>query len=398
MASEKNAVVIVCDRVGAGFLGPYGNTWIDTPSVNRLASQSMVAEFCLTDTPQLDRAYHSLWTGAHGMVDSNSSQSLPQMLSAAGIESTLLTDDPSIAQHKHAGDFQEVALAESQAGAHSKEAIEETQLAELIVLAIDWLSRAGTPFLLWIHAQAMQGSWDAPLALRQSFADEDDPDPPNLTKPPEVVLGKDSDPDEALGYQQAYAGQMLNLDACLGALFAALEDTPPPGETMLCLTSPRGYPLGEHGVVGSTGPLHSEVLHVPLMIKAPGAPPDRLQSLCHPSDMCATLAHWFDQPALSPEWSRNLLASPSPSQGYVCGVADGERSIRTPSWHMRTRGDQTQLFAKPDDRWEVNDVAALCINEVQSLTETLTAFEKAAAANDPNQSPTLSESLASSHH
>ncbi len=37
-----NAICIIVDRLQAGYLGPYGNTWIDTPSFDRLASQSFL--------------------------------------------------------------------------------------------------------------------------------------------------------------------------------------------------------------------------------------------------------------------------------------------------------------------------------------------------------------------
>ena len=39
---KRRAVVLVIDRLGAGYLGPFGNTWIDTPCFNQLASQSLL--------------------------------------------------------------------------------------------------------------------------------------------------------------------------------------------------------------------------------------------------------------------------------------------------------------------------------------------------------------------
>ena len=34
----------------------------------------------------------------------------------------------------------------------------------------------------------MSGAWDAPLELRNQFADEDDPEPPKLSQPPKQLL------------------------------------------------------------------------------------------------------------------------------------------------------------------------------------------------------------------
>ena len=54
-------------------------------------------------------------------------------------------------------------------------------------------------------------------SLRASLADEEDPEPPEFTQPPCQRLAADYDPDELLGIVQAYGGQVIALDACLGA-------------------------------------------------------------------------------------------------------------------------------------------------------------------------------------
>jgi arylsulfatase A-like enzyme len=66
--SLRSAVVIVVDRLGAGFLGPYGNTWLDTPAVNSLASRSLLVETVIADSPVLADACGSYWTGRHALA------------------------------------------------------------------------------------------------------------------------------------------------------------------------------------------------------------------------------------------------------------------------------------------------------------------------------------------
>ena len=39
-----NAICLVIDRLHAGYVGAYGNTWIETPAMNRLASQSFLLD------------------------------------------------------------------------------------------------------------------------------------------------------------------------------------------------------------------------------------------------------------------------------------------------------------------------------------------------------------------
>ena len=60
-----NAIVLVIDRLGSGFLGPYGNTWIETPAWNQLAARSLLVETALSDTADLATLYHSYWHGRH---------------------------------------------------------------------------------------------------------------------------------------------------------------------------------------------------------------------------------------------------------------------------------------------------------------------------------------------
>jgi hypothetical protein len=57
-------------------------------------------------------------------------------------------------------------------------------------------------------------------------------------------------------------------------------------------------------------------------------------------------------------------------------AGDGGRAIRTPAWFLRA-GGQPELFAKPDDRWEVNNVASLCAEVVECLSDALAQFEVA---------------------
>ena len=49
----EHVVVFVIDRLGASWLGPYGNTWLETPHFNRLAAESLVCETAIADSSDL---------------------------------------------------------------------------------------------------------------------------------------------------------------------------------------------------------------------------------------------------------------------------------------------------------------------------------------------------------
>ena len=48
-----NAILLVIDRLHAGYLGAYGNGWIATPAIDRLAAEGFVFDQCLIDSPQV---------------------------------------------------------------------------------------------------------------------------------------------------------------------------------------------------------------------------------------------------------------------------------------------------------------------------------------------------------
>ena len=62
-----NAICLVIDRLHRGFLGAYGNTWIETPAIDRLAAESFVFDQALVDTPHLAALYRSYWQGWHAL-------------------------------------------------------------------------------------------------------------------------------------------------------------------------------------------------------------------------------------------------------------------------------------------------------------------------------------------
>ena len=72
--------------------------------------------------------------------------------------------------------------------------------------------------------------------------------------------------------------------------------------------------------------------------------------------------------------------------------AGGQRAIRTPAWHLRT-ADEPELFAKPDDRWEVNNVASRCRDVVECLQNALLEYERRLPAGRISELPPLDDVL-----
>ena len=396
-----SALVIAIDRFSAGYLGPYGNTWIDTPALNRLASQATLFENVIGDSPDLEEVYQSYWQGTHSIFRSapSDSPSLAQRLEASGVNSVLLTDSPSLGEHALVRDFGDRRVLDLPIPEQPASGVEQTRMAQLFAEATQLLVTADEPFLLWLHVAAMGSAWDAPMQLREQFADAEDPSPSPTVRVPNIVLEQDHDPDDLLGLTHAYAGQVAVLDRCIGALVDAIDSRFSAEQLLLVLTSPRGFPLGEHGRVGACGDqLYSEVLQVPGIVRHPD-PNTRLyrcHDLVQPPDLYRTLLDWFGQPPQDEQPCRlsmlPLLAGEMNwDRQLACARGSGQMAIRTPAWFLVAPDNApSALYVKPDDRWEVNEVSDRCGPIAEQLRE---ALERIAGSHPLADLPELTDEL-----
>lgn len=400
---QQSAIVIVVDGLGAGWTGPYGNTWIETPGLNQLAAQSVLAETLIADAPDLSGAYRAYWSGRHALAAALPvDQSLADLAAAGGLQTLLITDEHAVANHPLAGRFAKQAFFEPPASASSARAIEKTALFQFFANAAATIADCDRASLVWLHSRGLTSCWDAPLEYRNQFADEDDPPPPAFVDPPTRILSANGDPDELLGLSQACAGQVVLLDQCIEMFLDAVSAHPILRDVPLIFTSPRGYPLGEHLHVGhSPGSLYGELLHVPLLLRLSQQDHAlaRLRQIAQPHDLFATIANICSWPSLAtlPPGILAELTADEFRPGAAYSIAANQRSIRTPAWFHRESLHEDQkrfeLFAKPDDRFEANEISGRCPRIVEMLADRLDEFSASAAQNPPAEISPLAELL-----
>jgi hypothetical protein len=387
---SKNLIVIVVEGLHAGMVGAYGNSWIRTAALDDLACESFLFDQAFVNSPQVEQFYRAVWHGvpaADSTADELAGVSLPQRLNQAGMQTVLLTDSPRVAVLLPAAEFAEQVLVDQPTELRTAADISETGLARLFGAASDWLTKPREPFCLWIHARGLTGPWDAPLEMRNRFAEEDDPRPPTMVEVPSFWLPDDCDPDEPLGIKHAYAGQVSLLDTCLGAFLDAFSESPLAATTQLTFISAHGFPLGEHRRIGTCDEaLYNELTQLVWMMRFPDASGKlaRTQALVQPSDLAGALLDWLglDRGAFAANTASSLL-------GLVRGEADAlrerlllvgphDRAVRTPAWHLRQPlTGAAELYAKPSDRWEVNEVANLLPDITSGLHAALDEMSQA---------------------
>jgi hypothetical protein len=116
----------------------------------------------------------------------------------------------------------------------------------------------------------------------------------------------------------------------------------------------------------------------------------RSQALVTLSDLPGTLLEWLDvdRKNLADGRATSLMPIVRGDQqmlrDHVYLTSGRERAIRTPAWFLRQPEDGTvELYAKPGDRWEVNEAARLCEEVVVGLQQALAAHEQAGEAGVP---------------
>ena len=103
-----NVIVVVCNSLHLGFLGAYGNPWIETPNLDRLAAEGIVFDHHFPENLTTLPTRRSWWTGRYGFADPDQGWTplrpdeaiLPDMLVDKGVRTALISDVPVSARSR----------------------------------------------------------------------------------------------------------------------------------------------------------------------------------------------------------------------------------------------------------------------------------------------------------
>ena len=388
MMQPQSVIVVSYDGVGCGYLGPYGSTWAATPALNELAARGRVFDFLFANSPDLESTARSWWSGRHPAQPHCPELALFSATRDAGIPSVVISDDADLCHGPVADQFdQRVALEASPS--EIAPTLEETALCVAAAQAVDALIRMEAPFLAWVHLGSMARGWDVPMELRLQLVDETDPELPSFVDPP---TGPYDDFDAVWANQLVYAAQMMAMDASVGMFIDFLGHHRRQHKTALLVTSPRGYALGGHGEAGvGLGLAYSEAMQLPLLVDASSfdTASSRCGNLLDATHLCGMVGTLLGLPASGENDAQSSLQR-------VAYQSETHRALRTPAWFWRQAiGDPAsdQLFVKPDDRWDANEIADRCPDIVDEMRSALNEFLDAAARDTLPLLAPLSEHL-----
>lgn len=365
------AIVLSLDQLSRRCLGCYGHEWIETPNLDRLASRGVAFDQCFS-SPVPELALR------------DATKCLCERLSGDGIVVQRLCESEA----SDTDEFSRTAFGQLVAEAEK---------------ALNKLSRnRTTPWLLWLESSGIGWPGLATPQFVELYADELDDD----DVPEELVTLRE--------VEVAYAALLTQFDHLLGGLLGTIDrlfgDAPP----LIVVVAAHGQGVCEAEMLSpfadrsaemtaDAGSFRDELVHVPLLVT--GATTESLGSrrseLVMPTDVVATLSDWFSPTPESGVASLLPLLRNEEGSGHselFFHDTDGHAAVRTQRFLLVQPDAAAQLasarsvdeiaddatgwlFLKPEDVWEVNDVAEQNPEQVAALRETLQTWLR---SNQPN--------------
>ncbi|MGI9453637.1 MAG: hypothetical protein ACR2NE_03640 [Pirellulales bacterium] len=389
-------LLVTADRLPAWMLSPFGATWASNPTICQFASAGLACDRVLVGTTDPTQTLHEIALGHSGSQQDTIVGPLVAA-EARGWNVTVVTDaEEQFSDLKTRFENLNVVGVAPQCVPVTVEAEEESSCGHVLRTAIHEFEK-GKADLLWVHLGSLGVSWDAPQVWRDGFFDEDDPPPGPAAEIPQFAVTEETDPDQVSAVRQIFAGELAHLDDWLGRLVATVS-----GRWQrfgMLLLGLRGIPLGLHGQVGTASgepAPYTELTHVPAILVDPAdrQASQRYGGLLMPVDLGATVGELIagtGDSTTQRERAEGTSAEVGQSIGRllegdaglwrsgvrdrVYSVGGGGHALTVAGWSLVQPLDgPAKLFLKPDDYFDLSDVADRSRDVSKVLADCLNAL------------------------
>ncbi len=404
-AGRPNVLLLVLDTVRAWNLGLYGHGRPTTPLLDRRAESAVIFNRAVAPSPWTLPSHASLFTGQWPFELSanwetpldGAPRTLAEALGGAGYAAAGF-----VANYRYTGRSTGLARGFARYVDYPRSWDEGLRMSALVRRLLrrpavqEWLGRnrvlearpaaavngaflrwldrreEGRPFFAFLNYIDAHSPYLPPRPYDTLFSGAGDPRQyaERYLSAVEGAFGRGPLPRGLLReYLDGYDGALRYLDVQVDSLLAELDRRNLLANTVVVLTSDHGEHFGEHGLIQHGNSLYLPVLHVPLVIWAPGLRPGRrIATPVSLRDLAATvldlagvvdreiggrsLARWWapggdssgaDLPVASVDWHRNLSRFPPAPllQGSL-------RSLVFDSLHYIRRADGLEELYDPD--------------------------------------------------
>jgi arylsulfatase A-like enzyme len=203
----------------------------------------------------------------------------------------------------------------------------------------------------------------AKLPLPANYRPEHPFDHGNARGRDEVLLPFPRTEDDVRQELACYYAVISHLDAQVGRILKALDDTGQRDNTLIIFTSDHGLAIGSHGLVGKQN-MYEHTINVPFILAGPGIPAgERRAAQCYLRDLFATICELagLERPPVEGQSLVPVLrGDESELYPFIVGYfQDSQRMIRDGHWKLTwyPKIDRWQLFDLASDSHELNDLA-----------------------------------------
>ncbi len=332
-----NVILIYSDTMRRDHLGAYGNKWIHTPNLDKLAAESVV----------FDRAYTSSFPTVPNRLDvltgrftftefewgpmPDDAVSVGEVLKDNGFVTMMVGDTPWIFAHGYnfskgfsgwnwirgqetdmlrtypfdpelPAREEKLRMGGSSMRQYmrniSRRYLEEDYFPAMTMMeAARWLeeNRKAEDFFLYVDTVDPHEPWDPPdhyLDLyEKGYKGE-------RAAYPRYDFAEGLSDEEIRDIRAAYAGEVTLVDTWVGHLVRRVEELGLSEDTAVIFTTDHGFCLGDHEFMGKSIirgerschiPLWDVISHIPLFVRVPGVKPRRTQALVQTPDITATI-------------------------------------------------------------------------------------------------------------
>jgi arylsulfatase A-like enzyme len=299
------AICILSDSLNRHFLPAYGNSWVQTPNIDRFAEKSLLFTNHWMGSAPCMPARRDIITGRLCFLEREwgglepFDRPFPSILRRNGIYSHMETDHHHyfhVGGENYHTTFNTWALHRGQENDRYVSRIDPVEEPEHLGRwteqyyknhsafsdesafptprtfrgAIDWLSanEGADDFFLWVEVFDPHEPFDCPEYYYRLY--EDHWSGPLYNWSGYERVDEESAAQEHLKKQ--YASSLTMMDRWLGKLFDELERQGIFEETLIIFTTDHGHMLGEHGQTGKNNwHVWNEMAHIPLLVHLPGS-------------------------------------------------------------------------------------------------------------------------------